>query len=257
MSRASDYVTELAAQGQYHFTTQDVVEALGDPVLRVRAELRRLKAKGILVDPYRGFHVILPPEHQRLGCPPATDFVPPLMQHLHEPYYVALLSAAELYGAAPADHLFQVMTRLGRKPIDCGASRVQFLGRKDHDRTPVTDRRVTRGTLRVASPEATALELVGYVNQSGGLRHVSSIVSELADGVLDPDRLVSVAPLSPIVWAQRLGYLLDLTDHRALASALVPVVKELAQDFAPLVRAQPKMGTKRIPRWKLAVNADV
>lgn len=256
MPSVSDYVADLAAHGKYHFSTEEAVAALGDSVSRVRAALRRLKAKGEVVDPYRSFHVILPPEHRGLGCPPAEDFVPPLMHHLHEPYYVALLSAAELYGAVHDQHAFQVMARLNRKPIDCGKSRVQFVGRKDLDRTPLVEKDTGRGALRIASPEATALELVGYVEQCGGLGHVVSVLSELVEA-LDPQKLVSVAPLGPIVWAQRLGYLLDVTDNRDLANALVPLVRERAHDFAPLVRAQRKAGATRLSRWKLAVNASV
>jgi predicted transcriptional regulator of viral defense system len=257
MPSASDYVADLAAQGTYHFTTEEAIAALGQPISRVRAALRRLKAKGELVDPHRSFHIILPPEYRGVGCPPAEDFLPPLMQHLHEPYYVALLSAAKLYGAVDGyDDYLQIMARLNRKPIDCGKSRVQFVRRKDVDRTPLLERDAMEGALRIASPEATALELVGYVDQCGGLAHVVSVLSELADA-LDPEKLVSLAPQSPIAWTQRLGYLLDVSDNRGLANALVPVVQEHARDFAPLVRALPKAGAKRLSRWKLAVNASL
>jgi hypothetical protein len=256
MPSASDYVADLAAHGRYHFSTAEAVAALGDSVSRVRAALRGLKAEGEVVDPYRSFHVILQPEHRSMGCPPATEFVPPLMQHLHEPYYVALLSAAELYGAWHEPHAFQVMARLNRKPIDCGKSRVQFVGRKDLERTPLVEKDNGRVPMRIASPEATALELVGYAEQCGGLAHVARVLSELVEA-LDPEKLVSAAPLGPIVWAQRLGYLLDVTDNRGLADALAPVVQEHAHDFAPLVRARKKAGARRLPRWKLAVNASV
>jgi hypothetical protein len=98
--------------------------------------------------------------------------------------------------------------------------------------------------------------LVGYVEQCGGLAHVAHVLSELVDA-LDPQKLAAVAPLGPIAWAQRLGYLLDVTDHRGLANVLTPVVRELAHDFAPLVRARPLAGARRLSRWKLAVNASV
>jgi hypothetical protein len=38
---------------------------------------------------------------------------------------------------------------------------------------------------------------------------------------------------------------------------LAPVVQEHAHDFAPLVRARKKAGARRLPRWKLAVNASL
>jgi hypothetical protein len=256
MPSVSDYIAELTARGRYHFTTEDAVATLGDPIQRVRAELSRLKANGEVVDPHRSFHVILPPEHRDCGCLPADALVPPLMQHLHEAYYVALLSAAELYGAPRERHDFQVMTRLTRKPIDCGKSRLQFVGRKDLDQTPRFEKQAPQGVLQVASPEATALELVGYVDQCGGLWNVAEVLSELVDA-LDPQKLAAMAPLGPIAWAQRLGYLLDVTDNRGLANVLVPVVRDLARDFAPLVRSRPQAGVRRLSRWKLAVNASL
>jgi predicted transcriptional regulator of viral defense system len=207
MPSASDYVNELVAQGKYHFTTEEAVAALGESISRVRAGLRRLKARGELVN---------------------------------------------------------------RKPIDCGRSRVEFVARKDLDRTPVLDeplrgrpldkpwleKAAANGGLRVASPEATAIELVGYADRCGGLERVADVLSELVDS-LDPERLAAVAPLSPIVWTQRLGYLLDITEHRGLANVLVPVVRDLAHDFSPLVRARPRGGARKVPRWKLVVNASV
>lgn len=256
MPSMAQYVAHLAAEGRYHFTTEEAVEALGQSVARVRAALRRLKVEGQIVDPHRSFHVILPSEHRDGGCPPAEDFVPPLMQYLEEPYYVALLSAAEVYGVTQEQHAFQVMAPQNHPRIDCGESRVRFSRRKDLARTPVLDKPTARGPIHIASPEATALELVGYADRCGGLVHVAGVVSDLAK-VIEPQRLASAALLSPIAWAQRLGYLLDMTDNRTVANALTPLVKELAHDFAPLVRARPKGGAARLPRWKLAVNTRI
>jgi predicted transcriptional regulator of viral defense system len=257
MSSAAKYILELAARGRYCFTTDEAVASLGGSVPTVRAALRRLKAKGEIADPYRGFHVVVPPEYRRLGCLPADQFVPQLMQHLGEGYYVALLSAAELHGAAhQRPQSFQVMVKANRRALECGGVRVQFVARKGHERTPVIEKNTPRGPLRIASPEATALELVGYADQCGGLDNVSSVLAELVEA-LDPQKLVDAAVLCPIAWVQRLGYLLDVGGHRELGHVLVPHVKEHAHVVAPLVRAKTKTGAERVERWKLAVNASV
>lgn len=257
MLHAANYIVDLAARGRHHFTTEEAIAALGGSVVAVRAALRRLKAKGDIADPYRGFHVIVPPEYRRLRCLPADHFVPQLMQHLAESYYATLLSAAELHGAAhQRPQAFQVMVKTNRRSLECGEVRVQFIARKDMERTPVVEKKTPRGPLLVASPEATALELVGYPDQSGGLDNVASVIGELVEA-LDVDRLLAEAARSPIAWAQRLGYLLDLTDHRDLADKLVPYVHEHANVVAPLVRSQSRAGAKRDERWKLAVNASV
>jgi len=258
MSRtAASYILDLAVRGRHHFTTDEAVSALGGSVVAARAALRRLKAKGEIADPHRGFHVIVPPEYRRLGCLPAEQFVPQLMQHLAEPYYVALLSAAELHGAAhQRPQVFQVMVKVNRRPLECGDVRVQFTARKDMEHTQVVDKKTPRGLLRVASPEATALEVVGYADQCGGLDNVASVLSELVE-LLDAERLVAEAERSPVAWVQRLGYLLDLTDHRDVADKLVAHVSTHAKVVAPLVRSRSRAGAKRDDRWKLAVNASV
>lgn len=258
MSRlhASDFVTGLAANGRLHFTLQEAVAALGGSVTGVRAALLRLQKKGQVALPYRGFYVIVPPEFRRLGCLPAEQFIPQLMSHLGEPYYAALLSAAELHGAAhQRPQAFQVMLRANRRAIECGAVRVQFLARKDAEQTAVVEKNTPRGVLRVASPEATALELVGYADQCGGLEHVALVLDELAEA-LDAQQLLGAAQHSPIVWAQRLGYLLERTAHADLAAVLAPLVKERAHS-ARLERSVPGTRAERSSRWKLAANVEL
>lgn len=257
MASASEYIVELAARGRYHFGTDEVVAALGSSVPAARAALRRLKARGQIADPHRGFYVIVPPEYRRVGCLPAEQFIPQLMTHLGERYYVALLTAAELHGAAHhRPQAFQVMVKTNRRPIECGEVRVQFIARKDLERTPTVERNTPRGTLRVASPEATALELVGYADQCGGLDNVASVLTELVE-TLDSKKLLQAARRCPIAWAQRLGYLLDLTHNENVADVLAPLVGDVAHAFAPLVRARTKTGAVRVEKWKLAVNASV
>lgn len=255
--RAAQFIDDLASRGRHQFTTDEAVKALGGSIPTVRASLRRLKTKGEIADPHRGFHVVVPPEYRRLGCLPADQFVPQLMQHLGEIYYVALLSAAELHGAAhQRPQSFQVMVTTNRRPIECGQVHVQFVARKDLSQTPTVARNTPRGTLRVASAEATALELVGYADQCGGLDNVASVLAELVP-ILEVEKLLTAAELCPIAWVQRLGYLLDRAEHRELGDALVPFVNAHAHTVAPLVRAKPSLGAPRIGRWKLAINATV
>jgi predicted transcriptional regulator of viral defense system len=254
---AAAFLTDLAARGRYHFTTTELREALGVSLVAARASLRRLKRRGVIADPHRGFHVIVPPEYRRLGCLPAEQFVPHLMEHLHERYYVALLSAAELHGAAhQRPQAFQVMIATHRRPILCGQVRVQFVARRDLAGTPVVEKHSPRGRMRVASSEATALELVGYADQAGGLDHVATVLGDLAEA-LDASRLVAAARRSPIAWVQRLGYLLERIDRNELVDALEAHVREHATVVTPLVRARSMTRAPRAARWRIAINASI
>lgn len=255
--RAEEYIECLAAHGRYHFTTGNALEAIGGSDAAVSAQLRRLKNRGRIASPMRSFHVIVPPEYKRLGCLPAEHFVDQLMEELCEPYYVALLSAAERHGAAhQRPQSFQVMVRKNRPAIKCGEVRVEFVARGDLDRMPVTKVNTPRGFVRYSTPEVTALELVGYPNHAGGLNNVATVLGELAEE-MDAAKLLNAAKLSPVGWSQRLGYLLEIVEQQERAEALAPFVEKCARSYTPLRRAEDVAGAERNPKWKLHINVDV
>ncbi|MEO1481787.1 MAG: type IV toxin-antitoxin system AbiEi family antitoxin [Myxococcota bacterium] len=255
--RAEDYIDKLATEGRYHFTTAEAIEALGGSPASVRKQLRRLKQHRRLASPFRSFHITVPPEYRRLGCPPAEHFVDQLMEHLGEPYYVALLTAAERHGAAhQRPQAFQVMVRKSRPNIDCGGVRMTFTARANLEQMPVTVSNTPRGYVRYSTPEITAFDLVGYPRKAAGMNNVATVLSELAE-VLEQDKLVEAAELSPVGWSQRLGYLLEFLQQASLAEALKPYVEAHARSWAPLRRAQNVAGAARNARWKLLINSDV
>jgi predicted transcriptional regulator of viral defense system len=180
MRTAAAYLTDLAASGRYHFTTAEAARALGVSLVATRAALRRLAAKGSIASPARGFHVIVPPEYRRLGCLPPGQFIPQLTALRRLPSCVGLLSAAELHGAAHhRPQQFQVMIERPRPSITCGQVRVALIARRAVARAPAEGRNTPRGTVRVSTPEVTALDLAGYPGRAGGLDVVATVVSEL------------------------------------------------------------------------------
>lgn len=254
---AQDYVEDLASQGRYCFTTEGAVAALGGSEVAVRAQLRRLKQRGRIASPMRSFHVIVPPEYRRIGCLPAEEFVDQLMAELGEPYYVGLLSAAARHGAAhQRPQALQVIVPTNRPSVECGQARIAFVARRELEKMPTSTFNTARGTVRYATPEVTALELVGYPRQAGGLSNVATVLEELSES-LDGEKLVVAAKLCPIGWSQRLGYLFELMQRESLAAALSPFVEEQAKSYAPLRRSGSVARAERVPRWKLLVNADV
>ncbi len=255
--RGEQYIDGLAASGRYHFTTEAAIDAIEGSDDAVRAQLRRLRQHGRIASPIRSFHVVVPPEYRQQGCPPAEHFIDQLMAFLDEPYYVALLSAAERHGAAhQRPQSLQVMVRTNRAPVECGNVRVLFIARADLERMPVSTLKTPRGYIKYATPEVTALELVGYPQHAGGLDNVATVLGELHEA-MDGAKLVEAARLSPVGWAQRLGYLLELVDAVDLAAALVPFVDEQANSYIPLRRSEEIAGATRDARWKLVVNTDV
>jgi predicted transcriptional regulator of viral defense system len=231
--------------------------ALGVSAAAAKLALNRLAKKNVIASPARGFYVIVPPEYRSLACLPADQFIPALMKRLNLPYYAGLLSAAQYHGAAhQRPQEFQVFLAKNRRPIQCGAVRVAFLARKRLADVPVQSFNTPRGTLLVSSPEATALDLVGYAHHAGGLSQVATVLSELAER-LDPEKLAAAARTAPVAWAQRLGYLLEHLGFAAKTPALKEYVREHAKQSTALLPKARRARSRRNKGWKLYINADV
>lgn len=252
-----DYITALSSRGRYHFGLKEAQQALGVSEAAAKMALNRLAAQKRIATPARGFYVIIPPEYSRLGCLPADQFIPALMERLGLSYYAGLLSAAQYHGAAhhrPQE--FQVMLGKARRSIHCGQVRVVFVVRKRLQDVPVQSFNTPRGTVRVSTPEATAVDLIGYHGHAGGLDQVATVLSELAERI-DAEKLALAVAAAPIPWVQRLGYLLELVDATALADVLKSWLQGRVHQTAPLLTGAPAKGAPRDTAWKLLINADV
>jgi predicted transcriptional regulator of viral defense system len=254
---ARNFIANLAATGRYHFSSHDAQDALSVSQDASKLALNRLIKQGLLASPARGFYVIVPPEYRSLKSLPADQFIPALMQRLGLTYYAGLLSAAQYHGAAhhrPQE--FQVMVAKSRRAIVSGAVRVTFIVRKNIDSIPIQNFNTPRGTVRVSTPEATAVDLVGYPGHIGGLDQAATILSELAEK-LDPEKLAIAAQNAPMSWAQRLGYLLEKFGEEDRAGALKSYVQKNARQTAILLPIAKVNDAVRNDDWKLIINAEV
>jgi|SRR5688572_9656393 predicted transcriptional regulator of viral defense system len=255
--RARQFIEELAAKGRYLFDSGEAKTALGISTPAVNAALSRLATQGAIASPARGFYVIVPPEYRSIRCLPADQFLPSLMERLALPYYVGLLTAAQYHGAAhQRPQEFQVFLERNRRVLECGKVRIRFLVRKRLQDVPTQKLNTPRGALLVSTPEATALDLVGYHERAGGLDQVATVLSELAEKI-DAGKLATAAANAPVPWAQRLGYLLERVGASEKAKVLKTYVRAHASDATPLMPNAARARARRDEDWKLYVNADV
>jgi predicted transcriptional regulator of viral defense system len=255
--KARQYVETLASTGHYHFDSVEAQSALGVSVAAAKLALNRLAKQNFIASPARGFYVVVPPEYRGLGSPPADQFIPALMKRRGLPYYVGLLSAAQYHGAAhQRPQEFQVFLDRTRRPIVCGMVRVAFIVRKHLRDVPVQSFNTPRGTVLVSTPEATALDLVGYQRRAGGLGQVATVLCELAERI-NSGRLAAAAAAAPVAWAQRLGYLLEHVGASEKAVALGAYVRTHANESTALVPGEPHEHAPRHDDWKLYINSDV
>ncbi len=255
MSKAHDFITNLAADGRYDFSSDELRAALGVSAAATKLALNHLQRKGEVANPARGFWVVIPPEYRRLGCLPGEQFVPALMERSGISYYAGLLTAAQFHGAAhQRPQVTQVMVSRSRRAIECGSVQVAFIMRKRASEVPVQGFNTPRGVIRVSSVEATALDLVGYERHAGGLDNVATILSELAEQI-DAEKLAAAAATAPLPWSQRLGYLLEFAGASEKLEPLREYVRRNAKNVTPLAPSLPIEDACKSAEWRVLVNA--
>ncbi len=252
------FVDSLQEQGRYTFLREELTGVLDRSPDATKVALHRLSTKGRVVAPMRGFYVVVPLEYRSVGCPPASWFIDDLMNFLGRPYYVGLLTAASLHGAAHhAVQEFQVVTSRQLRKIEFGRMRIRFFTKRSMERAPVVSMKTDTGSMRVSTPEVTALDLIRYSTSAGELGNVATVLSELGER-LDPAKLLDVADgEGEVPPMQRLGFLLERVGSE---EALVPIENWLGQRAPRPVPLNPRRASKGSPldeRWQVLVNEDV
>ena len=259
--KARRFIESLPAVGRYHFDSAEARAALGETAAKFT--LSRLARQGAIASPARGFYVVVPPEYRALRCLPADQFIPALMEQLGLGYYAGLLTAAQYHGAAhQRPQEFQVVLDKPRRAIECGRVRVAFVTRRRLRDVPTQRLNTPRGVLLISTPEATAVDLVGYQHRAGGLGHVATVLAELAEKV-EPEKLAAAAATAALPWAQRLGYLLERVGAGEKLGPLKAYVRARAHESVMLFPSATRSGvlranrTERSEDWKLFINGDV
>ena len=254
----AEWVEAQQASGRYVFTREDAGEGLGGSPVAVQTALRRLKQKGRIASPRRGFYVVVPPEYRTAGCPPASWFIDDLMSYLgREYYYVGVLTAAALHGAAHQQPMvFQVIADRATRPMRAGRVRIEVHVSRTVRAMPVARIETETGSMAVATPETTAFDLVRFFSAAGYWNNVATVLYELAEK-LDKDRLLEIAPHVRLPDVQRLGYLLTVVGEVPLAEPLAEWLRERRTTVVCLRTDRPKGSAEIDPRWRLVPNEQV
>jgi predicted transcriptional regulator of viral defense system len=253
------FVEDLQARGRYTFTRADAASGNQRSEVALEAALRRLKRRGRIASPRRGFYVLVPVEYREAGCPPASWFIDDLMRYLKQPYYVGLLSAAAIHGAAHQQPMvFQVVTNRPTRAARAGRVRIAFHMSRIIKLAPLAEVQTETGSMRVSSPEATAFDLVRFAPAAGHLDNVATVLGELAEK-LDLAALATLAHAYPAPDAQRLGYLLEQLGKTELAESLMASLE--ARRHRPVLlapgQAHDRSQSSTDPRWRVIPNVIV
>lgn len=260
-----DYLKHVRAGGKQYFTLDQAVNDLQLSREAVMMALYRVKKRGEVISPAKGLYIIVPPEHQRIGCIPAAELVPILMQYWNANYYAGLLTAALYHGAShQKPQVFQIVSNKRiKKQLVFGQVCIDCVYKRDMMGLPTQNVVVHSGYLKISSPELTAMDLLLYPRRSGGLNHIATVLSELIESI-DPDKLIEIAKVIPEnVCLQRLGYIveaIDPMDETAQQKIIHKLQEYLAGQkliYVPLASEIETKNAVRCSKWKIIENTTI
>ena len=258
-----NWIENLQAQGKYTFTYDQACSQFKDvsnpAILKA---LSRLSSKNKVVSVFKGFYVIITPEYSLKGMIPPLLFIDSLMKYAGRPYYVGLLSAAALHGAAhQRSQEFFVINQLPHlRPTTKKGVKINYIGRLDVPNIFLEQRKTEAGYIQVSNPELTAIDLLQYEKHIGGINRAATVINELAE-VMKPERITEeLVSFAPVVMLQRLGFILDtIVGNTELVDKLY---LEMTKKYStwqrmPLKSGKPETGFSSDLKWKIVINTEI
>ncbi|MCK5055089.1 MAG: type IV toxin-antitoxin system AbiEi family antitoxin [Candidatus Aminicenantes bacterium] len=251
-----DFVENIQAEGRYSFEKSELNNQLNLSPEATQSALKRLARKNRIATPRKGFYVIIPLEYRSGGIIPASWFINQLMTFLDMNYYVGLLSAAALHGAAHQQpQEFHVVTAKQIRPIEIKGIRIKFFTKS----TIKPEKRINHiktetGYINVSNPEITALDLIRYCPKVGGFNFISTVLLELSEKIKASELLQAAKMEKNQVYIQRLGYILDYLGKEKLTTKLnqwFRKQKSLRISLAPGILAE---DSNLNQKWNIWVN---
>lgn len=260
----AEWVEQREFRGYYTFTFDNVRDSfayMSEPY--ISTSLARLVRNKTIVSPAKGFYVIVPTEYGLTGLVPPLFYINSMMHYLGRNYYVGLLNAASFYGAAhQRPQSFSVMNDGVplRDGIRAGV-KFTFVRKKNIPEKFIVSHRGKLGEINVSSPEMTAIDLIEYQSNIGGLNRACSVLNELCESInfdnVDEDYFKMYG--TPVY--QRLGYILEnILEENSLAEQLYTKMKAL--DLVKFRRTPFKIGKPTTdcdinPTWKIIINQEI
>ena len=243
------------ATGRYWVTIEEAAKVTEASAVAARSALRRMVLKKRAFSPARGLFVFVPPEYRSWGVVPLEWFIDPMMKRLDRSYYVGLLSAAEIHGAAhQRAQVAQVFVDRALDDRDVERVRLRFFSSAKISAHGIERRNSKTGTFLVSSPELTVIDMCTWQRRAGGIDNVATVISELADdNKLDVDRFNALASeVEASAW-RRTGFLVEQFSSLLLDAA----IDEVSSGAPTLLDPHGPRSGAVDRRWNVRANVEV
>lgn len=261
----SDWVEQRKLRGYYSFNFEEVREEYGyrDDSYISTALTRLVRGKKI-INPTKGFYVIVPTEYGLTGLVPATFYIGKMMDFLGRSYYVGLLSAAAFYGAAHQrpQSFFVMNNGVSLRDSVRAGIKYSFIRKKDIPDKYIESRKGKLSEIRVSTPELTAIDMIEYQNKVGGLNRVCSVLNELCDSIKFDSVDDNFFRIYGLPVFQRLGYILEqVLEETELADELYTRMEKLGLTSTfrrvPFKVGKPSGNCEINSQWKIIINQEI
>ncbi|MGD9678867.1 MAG: type IV toxin-antitoxin system AbiEi family antitoxin [Vulcanibacillus sp.] len=251
------FITEKRSNGIYTFSIEEVKNYLGSTYNNVKQVLYGYKKRNKIASVRQGFNVIITPEYSKSKILPAYLFLDDMMKWLKRDYYIGLFSAASVYGATHYQIMENYIFISGppMRNIKKEKLSLKFITIKYFNKQQIRELKTEAGYVNISTPELTALDLMGYLENSSLERNIE-IIKQFANKIV-ADRLFKAASVYPQRAAiQRLGYVFDeLLRNKKLADSLASVIDEKKWNYIPLSPHNERKGIT-IEKWKIIKNIN-
>ena len=258
-----NWIRERETEGQYTFSVKEAQSAFPSMSSGIlQNELFRLSGHREITAVHKGFYVRIPARYRNWEFLPAYFYIDQLMEYLKKPYYISLLTAGALHGAAhQAPQRFCVFTTL---PAAKTSERINPIIAWNYRRiipeSLLLKKQSETGEIRYSNAELTAVELVQYEQRIGGLSVAATVLSELLESCdfrHASENSFSVCKASAI---QRLGYIVEkILKNESQGEVIYHEWARTckAPHFVLLSLRSSSEAKYRDERWKICVNAEV
>ena len=260
-----DWVEDLPKRGKITFSKEEVASQFLHLTNRnIQNTLNRLAEKKKIQSVWRGFWVVVPVEYGLKGVVDPIEYIAQLMNFLGQKYYIGLLSAAAIHGAAhqqPMELMLVTASNHLREKVKNDV-RISFATKKNIPQQYLQQITVKSGYIPVSTPELTAIDLLLYIKNVGGINRVATVLSELAE-VIDFEKIsVDFFRYANTADIQRLGYLLEILGFIGIADLLFLKATEANLKFKkyPLCIKKQSIKLTDFPvdkKWKIIINEEI
>lgn len=253
---AASFIDRKLARGICSFSLDELTAETGLSAIAARHQLLRLGSRVVRVTPRQPYFLVVTPDQQAFGAPPVDRWLDDYFKWLGRPYYLALLSAAAVYGSShQAIQVVEVMTDVPTRPITLGRIRIRFFMKSGIEHTLTQQLPLSYAPLVVSTAESTMYDLVRYAPKIGGIECAAETIAPMLS-CIGKRRLARVlAAEDEVATAQRLGYVLHSLGADKLAGVVGKLLPEKLQ-VVPLATHAHRRPTDQIDQdWAVRVNA--